>query len=55
VGAVKLASDIEMVKDGTFDGRLRFERIEAIADWDDGWLQVPDARRRFIPSDELAF
>ncbi|HEX5042034.1 MAG TPA: hypothetical protein VFV75_03960 [Candidatus Polarisedimenticolaceae bacterium] len=55
VGALKLPSDIEMVKDGTFDGRLRFERIEAIADWDDGWLQVPDPRRRFIPSDELAF
>ena len=55
VGAVQLPSDIEMVKDGTFDGRMRFERIEAIADWDDGWLQVPDARRRFIPSDELAY
>ena len=55
VGAVKLPSDIEMVKDGTFDGRMRFERMEAVPDWDDGWLQVPDARRRFIPPDELAF
>ena len=55
VGAVKLPSDIEMVKDGTFDGRMRFERMEAIKDWDDGWLQVPDPRRRFIPTEELAF
>ena len=55
VGAVKLPSDIEMVKDGTFDGRMRFERMEAVPDWDDGWLQVPDSRRRFIPSDELAY
>ena len=55
VGAVKLPSDIEMVKDGTFDGHMRFQRMEAIKDWDDGWLQVPDARRRFIPSEELAF
>jgi hypothetical protein len=55
VGGLKLPSDIEMVKDGTFDGRMRFERMETIAAWDDGWLQVPDARRRFIPGDELAF
>jgi len=55
VGAVKLPSDIEMVQDGTFDGRMRYEKMEAVRDWDDGWLQVPDARRRFIPPDELAF
>ena len=55
VGALKLPSDIEMVKDGTFDGRMRYAKMETIKDWDDGWLQVPDARRRFIPPDELAF
>ena len=55
VGGLKLPSDIETLKDGTFDGRMRFERIEAITAWDDGWLQVPDPRRRYIPSDELAF
>jgi hypothetical protein len=55
VGAVQLPSDVEMLKDGTFDGRTRFERLEALPRWDEDWLRVPDPRRRFIPPDELAY
>ncbi len=54
-GAVQVPADIEMFMDGVFDGRLRFERIEVIKEWDDAWLQLPDPRRRFIPGEELAF
>jgi hypothetical protein len=54
LGAVQLPSDLEILKDGSFEARYRFERLEAVPHWDDDWLRVPDPRRRFIPSDEFA-
>lgn len=53
-GGVQVPSDIEVLKDGSFDGRMRFETIETLEDWDDDWLRIPDPRRRFIPPEELA-
>jgi len=55
VGGVVLPVDIEIFKDGSLEGRWRYETIEQIAEWDDGWLRVPDPRRRFIPPEELAY
>jgi len=55
VGGLHAPVDTEMFKDGVFDGRVRIDTVEIIATWDDGWLQVPDPRRRFIPGEELAF
>ncbi len=54
VGAVLVPFDVELFKDGSPDGRIRYERIELLKEFDEAWLQVPDPRRRFIPSDELA-
>lgn len=55
VGGVQMPSDTELFKDGVFEGRVRIDTFEVIDTWDDGWLQVPDPRRRFIPGEELAF
>ena len=55
VGGLRVPVDTEMFKDGVFNGRVRIDTVEVIAAWDDGWLQVPDPRRRFIPGEELAF
>lgn len=55
VGGVALPSDIEILVDGTFDARLRFETMEPIKSWDDDWLRVPDPTRRFVPPEELAY
>jgi hypothetical protein len=54
VGGVVLPTDIEIFKDGSLDGRWRYETVEEIREWDDEWLRVPDPRRRFIPPEELA-
>lgn len=54
VGKLLLPFDVEWTKDGKPDGRFRAEVILPIAAWDDGWLALPDPRRRFIPPDELA-
>jgi len=53
-GGVMLPTDIEVLEDGSFNERWRFERLETIRDWDDEWLRIPDPRRRFIPSEEQA-
>lgn len=54
VGRVVLPTDIEVLKDGSLDGRWRYDTVEEIREWDDEWLRVPDPRRRFIPPEELA-
>lgn len=54
VGPLVLPFDVERTTDGKPDGRLRFESIVPLRDFDEAWLKVPDPRRRFIPSDELA-
>jgi hypothetical protein len=55
VGNVQLPSDVEVLRDGSFESRMRFERLEPLPRWEEDWLRVPDPRRRFIPSEELAY
>ncbi len=54
VGGARLPTDLEVLKDGSLEGRMRFETVHEIREWDDEWLRVPDPRRRFIPPEELA-
>lgn len=54
VAGALLPTDIEIFKDGSFDSRWRFDRVEAVATWNEEWLEFTGSGRRFIPTEELA-
>jgi hypothetical protein len=52
---LKLAFDVEELRDGSLQARSRFDTVVVLDSFDPTWLAVPDPARRYIPGEELAF